>query len=163
MSSSASGCPSAAMASSSSSIASTPEIEQNATTAHYKLMLVVAAPEQMLQMCQFTTQTSGMVMVQGAMSNMTTNMSSSMGEYHLVVHVYDITTGATVVPPLSSVSITATNSAGMGMSVPVVEMFDAGQGPASMHYGNNVALAPGKYTVMVTVMGEEATFNVTLS
>lgn len=138
-------------------------ISQNATTTDYKLMLVVAPPEQMLEMCQFTNQTSGMVMVAGNMSSMASNMSSSMDMFHLVVHVYDKSTGATVIPPVGDVSITVTNPSGASMSVPIVEMFDAGEGVASMHYGNNVSLAAGAYTVTVTVMGESASFDVTLS
>jgi hypothetical protein len=53
-------------------------------------------------------------------------------------------------------------TADRAMAVPVVEMQAVGKGPASTHDGNNVTLAPGTYTVTVTVNGgPPATFTVT--
>ena len=39
-------------------------------------------------------------------------------------------------------------------------MYDATVGLQDMHYGNNISLGPGIYTVTVTVDGEQATFAV---
>ncbi len=39
-------------------------------------------------------------------------------------------------------------------------MYDPTAGIQDMHYGNNIALGPGTYTVTVTVDGEQATFAV---
>ena len=156
-----SGC--ATMSSSMSSNNGAASLVRNATTADYKLTLEISPPEQMLELCQYSTQTEGMVMLQVPMSNTSSSMSSSTQDYHVELHVYDIATGATVILPLSSVSISMTNSSGMATIFPIVEMFDAGQEPTTMHFGNNVDLSPGNYTVAVGVAGEQATFTVTLT
>lgn len=136
-------------------------IELNASMVNYKMMLEVGAPENMLLMCQVTNSTmAGEVMVAGQMSVI--NMSMTSNTYHLEVHIFDIKTGAVVVVPVDSVSITVTNSSGMSMSVPVAEMFGAMEGLTDTHYGNNVQLMPGSYTVAVNIEGERASFNITI-
>lgn len=139
------------------------QIVQNATTADYKITLVIGPPQNMMTLCQDTASASGMVMVQGTMMAMASSTMSGTSDYHFQAHVYDISTGAPVLPPTSSVTIIVTGSSGLATSIPVAEMFDATQGPQSMHYGNEVQLTPGKYAVTVGVAGETAEFNVTLS
>lgn len=48
-------------------------------------------------------------------------------------------------------------------TLPVARMHEAGKGPATTHFGNNVYLAPGQYEAQVQVNGSgEATFHFTL-
>ena len=135
-------------------------IIQNATTADYKIELGIGPTANMLMMCQVTSSTtSGEVMVASQMSP----MSMTGNTYHLELHVYDINTGAAEVVPINSVGITVTNSSGTTTTIPVAEMFDIGQGPTDFHYGNNVQLTAGTYTVDSNIGSENASFNVTIS
>jgi hypothetical protein len=135
-------------------------IIQNATTADYKIELGIGPTANMLMMCQVTSSTtSGEVMVASQMSP----MSMTGNTYHLELHVYDIKTGAAEVVPINSVGITVTNSSGTKTTIPVAEMFDIGQGPTDFHYGNNVQLIAGNYTVDTNIGSENASFNVTIS
>ena len=105
----------------------------------------------MLMMGQVTSSiTSGEVMVCGQM-----NPISMIGHtYHLELYIFDIKTGATEVVPTSSVHITVTSPSGTKTTIPISEMFDIGQGPTDLHYGNNVELAPGtlSFTTAVKVI-----------
>ncbi len=47
--------------------------------------------------------------------------------------------------------------------LPVVRMHEAGKGMDTTHFGNNVKLAPGDYEVRVTVDGNPATFQISVS
>jgi hypothetical protein len=135
-------------------------IIQNATTADYKIELGIGPTANMLMMCQVTSSTtSGEVMVASQMSP----MSMTGNTYHLELHVYNINTGAAEVVPINSVGITVTNSSGTTTTIPVAEMFDIGQGPTDFHYGNNVQLTAGTYTVDSNIGSENASFNVTIS
>jgi hypothetical protein len=135
-------------------------IIQNATTADYKIELGIGPTANMLMMCQVTSSaTSGEVMIAGQMSP----MSMTGNTYHLELHVYNIKTGTAEVVPIDSVGITVTNSSGTKTTIPVAEMFDIGQGPTDFHYGNNVQLTAGTYTVDSNIGSENASFNVTIS
>jgi hypothetical protein len=135
-------------------------IIQNATTADYRIELGIGPTADMLMMCQVTSSTtSGEVMVASQMSP----MSMTGNTYHLELHVYNIKTGAAEVVPINSVGITVTNSSGTTTTIPVAEMFDIGQGPTDFHYGNNVQLTAGTYTVDSNIGSENASFNVTIS
>jgi hypothetical protein len=135
-------------------------IIQNATTADYRIELGIGPTANMLMMCQVTSSTtSGEVMVASQMSP----MSMTGNTYHLELHVYNIKTGAAEVVPISSVGIIVTNSSGTKTTIPVAEMFDIGQGPTDFHYGNNVQLTAGNYTVDTNIGSENASFNVTIS
>jgi hypothetical protein len=138
-------------------------IIQNTTTADYKLMLQLGSPETMLAMCQVTDSTiSGEVMVSGQMiDDMSTTMKST--PYHLELHVYDIKTGATVALPVHEIRITITNSSGMSSIIPIAEMFGVHGGLTDLHYGNNVHLVSGSYTIRVSVAGEKASFPTSIS
>jgi len=133
-------------------------IQQNATTADYKLQLIVGPPAQMLTTSQTATATAGEVMVGGEMVSMTMGMA---GVYHLEVHVYNLMSGAVVTD--KNVTIRIVNDAThQTMNVPIVVMYDMMVGVSDTHFGNNVSLAPGNYAVIVSVAGETTTFNITI-
>jgi hypothetical protein len=135
-------------------------IIQNATTADYRIELGIGPTANMLMMCQVTSSaTSGEVMVAGQMSP----MSMTGNTYHLELHVYNIKTGAAEVVPIDSISITVTSTTGTKTTIPIAEMFDISQGPTDFHYGNNVQLAAGNYTVDTKIGSEKALFKVLIS
>ncbi len=130
-------------------------IIQNATTADYRIELGIGPTANMLMMCQVTSSaTSG-----GQMSP----MSMTGNTYHLELHVYNIKTGAAEVVPIDSVGITVTSPSGTKTTIPIAEMFDISQGPTDFHYGNNVQLTAGNYTVDTNIGSEKALFNVLIS
>jgi len=132
-------------------------VSQTQTAGAYRLVLNLMPAEPFVS--ADAKANSGMVAIAGAAPVQPT--SASHPNHHLVVHVYradgTAVAGATV-------SMTVTGTDAVALHVPVVEMQMAGKGPGSTHYGNNVALAPGSYTVEVTVGdGPAATFQITVT
>jgi len=108
----------------------------------------------MLTMDEAKTATSGEVMVSGETAMTTSGMSPN---HHLEVQINDARNGNLITD--KTVSIQITNDATMEVqNVPIAVMYGVAEGPSDTHYGNNVTLMPGKYTVLVTVAGETATF-----
>ncbi len=93
--------------------------------------------------------------------------ADSHPNHHLVVHVFDKPTGKVVSDATVTMSFVALdakgNPTGTPSDVPVVIMQAVGKGPASTHYGNNVTMPAGRYSVSVTVNGQKAVFAVTAS
>ena len=114
----------------------------------------------MLMMCQVTSSApSGEVMVAGQMSP----MSMTGNTYHLELHVYNIKTGATEVVPIDTVGVIVTSPSRTKTNIPISEMFDISQGATDFHYGNNLQLTAGNYTVYTNVGSERALFNFPIS
>jgi hypothetical protein len=89
--------------------------------------------------------------------------------HHLVVHVFQKTTGKAITNAKVALMVQALDSkgqpAGNVMEVPVVRMQMintagmAGMGSAeTTHYGNNVSLPPGDYRVEAVANGHRARF-----
>jgi hypothetical protein len=93
--------------------------------------------------------------------------ADSHPNHHLIVHVFDQQSGKAVTDAtvtMSAVPVDAKGKPiGTPIDVPVVVMQAIGHGPASTHYGNNVTMPPGHYSVAVTVNGQKAIFAVTVS
>ena len=135
-------------------------MQQNATTQDYRVALRLGPPAQMISINQTLTAISGEVMVSGQISNVTSmNMTD---RYQLEVHVYNITSGAVVTAQNVTIQI-VNHATNQSLTVPVIMMYDVKAGPADTHFGNNVSLQPGSYTVIVNINGEKATFNLTVS
>ena len=135
-------------------------IVQKAQTVHYRLVLQVGPTEKMYSKAEAAKMhpTSGEVMAGGAMS-MAESMNMDMR--HLEVQVISRATGKVVTT--AKVSITVTNSATKkSTEVPVAAMYGVKEGPSDWHYGNNLAMPPGLYTVLVALNGEHAVFLVTI-
>jgi hypothetical protein len=90
--------------------------------------------------------------------------ADSHPNHHLIVHVFDKQTGKVVADATVTMSFAALdgkgNPAGTPTEVAVVVMQAIGKGPASTHYGNNVTMPAGHYSVNVTVNGKKAVFAV---
>jgi hypothetical protein len=93
--------------------------------------------------------------------------AASHPNHHLVVHLFDkktrqAVTDATVTMHFASLD-RKSNLGGAPIEVPVVVMQAIGKGPSSTHYGNNVTMPAGRYKVTVSVNGQTAVFDVTVS
>ncbi|MGB6985661.1 MAG: hypothetical protein WBD74_06770 [Candidatus Aquilonibacter sp.] len=84
--------------------------------------------------------------------------AASHPNHHLIVHVYDAASGKAITD--ATVTISYSQGTSPAHSLPIVEMQAIGKGPQSTHYGNNLTLPDGTYTVTVTANGNTATFNV---
>jgi hypothetical protein len=93
--------------------------------------------------------------------------ADSHPNHHLVVHVFDKKSGKAVTDATVTMSLVPLDakgrSSGAASDVPVVVMQAVGKGPTSTHYGNNVAMPAGRYSVTVTVNGQKAVFAVAAS
>ncbi len=135
-------------------------LKQNATTQDYHLTLQLGPPAQMLSMNQTVTATVGEVMVSGQASN-TTSMNTT-DTYLLEVHVYNITSGTVVTNQNVSIQI-INHTTNQTLTIPVIAMYDLKIGPSDTHFGNNITLPAGSYTIIVNVAGETAKFNINVN
>ncbi len=127
------------------------------TTQDYSLTLRLGPLQQMLTPDQAQGATAGEVMVSGEMAM--TGMGGRAANYHLELAVYDIKSGAVITDKSVVINLTSV-STGEQQTVPIAMMYDVHEGRSDTHFGNNVALAPGNYTVDVAVAGEKGTFNI---
>jgi hypothetical protein len=136
-------------------------VTKSATAGAYKLVLTIGPMEQMLTPSQAKEMhaRSGEVMVGGSMEM--GGMGAAMPNHHLEVHVYSRSTGKTLSNAMVAISI-ATPAGKVLLHVPVAMMYGIKEGMADFHYGNNVALKPGHYHVLVQVDKTSAVFDVTL-
>ena len=99
-------------------------------------------------------------MVSGEMSMM--GMSMDMGDTrHLEVHVFTLDKGEIVADAKVAIAVTSTNPKKVE-DVSVAKMYGVKEGRSDTHYGNDVSLPPGSYTVVVIVNGEKAEFTVAI-
>jgi hypothetical protein len=145
---------------------------QVGSTTSYNLSVVIGSIQAMFTPAQVASQhpKTGEVMFSGQMT-MPPGMDPStvdMGNMpsmnippewrHLEAHIYDKKTGD-VVKTLTPV-ITLTNKfTGMTRPISMVTMQGVIEGPGDFHYGNNVDLPTGQYTVTVAVGSESANFD----
>ncbi len=125
----------------------------------FKLTLAVGPAQVMYTGAEAAAQKPkhGYVTVFGGRSNIPPGQPAP-GDHHIRLHVYDAVT--TEVVANAQVFISITDPSGKVTAVPVITMQDILVGHRDFHYGNNVTLAPGSYTVEVTVNGQRATFRV---
>ena len=90
--------------------------------------------------------------------------AASRPNHHLIVHVFDAKTGKPITNAKVSMSFQLLDNKGLPngavVDVPVVVMQAIGQGPKSTHYGNNVEMPNGAYTIAVTVNGKKTKFKI---
>ncbi|HTZ53685.1 MAG TPA: hypothetical protein VMB20_01375 [Candidatus Acidoferrum sp.] len=124
----------------------------------YKLVLQLLPAEPFYTQSQYAKEhpKDGMLIVGGATP--VAPDAPSHPNHHLIVHVYDAASGKALTN--ATVTISYAQGSGAAHSLPIVEMQAIGKGPQSTHYGNNVNLPDGTYTITVTANGNTATFNV---
>jgi hypothetical protein len=141
-------------------------LTQEVRTAHYRLELMLGPAEKMFSPAEAAAQhpTTGEVMFGDAsMVGMPmAMMSMAPGEMrHLEVHVFSLDKGQIVTDAKVAIEVTGANPKRVE-DVAVTKMYGVKEGPADTHYGNNVSLHPGNYTVEITVNGEKAEFAVVI-
>jgi hypothetical protein len=145
---------------------------QVGSTTSYNLSVVIGSIQAMFTPAQVASQhpKTGEVMFSGQMT-MPPGMDPStvdMGNMpsmnippewrHLEAHIYDKKTGD-VVKTLTPVITLTNKSTGMTRPISMVTMQGVIEGPGDFHYGNNVDLPTGQYTVTVAVGSESANFD----
>jgi hypothetical protein len=87
--------------------------------------------------------------------------------HHLVVHIFDAKTGKAITTAKASINFQQLDAKrkpiGDSVNVPMVMMQAIGKGPESTHYGNNVIMPAGYYSITVVVNGKKVVFQVMLS
>jgi hypothetical protein len=133
------------------------------STATYNLVAEIGGLQAMYTPAQAASQRprSGEEMFGGSMVMPADTTSPSPDWHHLEVHVFDKKTGDTVKTTTPVISVT-NNATGQTLRVPIVVMQGIVEGPSDYHYGNNVDLAKGDYTVTVVIGSESANFDFSL-
>ena len=84
--------------------------------------------------------------------------ADSHPNHHLIVHIFDKQTGKVVADATVTMSFVAVDGKGKPAGTPnevaVVMMQAIGKGSTSTHYGNNVTMPAGHYSVIVNVNGK---------
>jgi len=143
-------------------------VKQEALTPHYRLVLQIGPTETMYTATEARMRhpTSGEIMVGGQMTDEIVGMAHrSNGKpdpdrRHVELHVYSRATGKIVVEAHVTIAVAGTDK--KSLSLPIARMYGIDEGPDDMHYGNNVVLRPGTYSVRAAVNGERARFTVSL-
>jgi hypothetical protein len=131
-----------------------------ATTASYNLVAEVGALQAMYTPAQASSQhpKTGEVMFGGTMTMPSDTSNISPDWHHLEVHIFDKKTG-NVVKTVTPVLTVANDATEKTQQVPIVVMQGIVEGPSDYHYGNNVDLPKGNYTVTVVIGSETANFD----
>lgn len=141
-----------------------PVVRQGQTT-HYRLALQIGPQETMYSKADAAKMhpASGEIMAGGTMSGgsmpMAAGGGTAMSTRHLEVHVTSRATGKVVTDAACRITVT-NDTTKKTETIPVAMMYGIKEGPADWHYGNNVSMSPGPYTVAVMVNGEKTVFHV---
>jgi hypothetical protein len=133
-------------------------IEQSAKTATYEVALAIGPIEKMLTPEEAKTATEGEVMTGG---DMAMDMPDMPLTHHVEVSVKDLKSGAVITDKPVTIQVTD-DATKQVTNIPIATMYGFDEGVAGTHFGNNVMLSPGNYTIAVTVGDETATFQVAI-
>ena len=135
-------------------------------TRRYRLDLQAGPTETMYTLAEAKAKhpPSGEIMLSGKMAGEMPDMGHtkagmmSMSDVrHVELHVYDRDTGKPVSD--ARVAITLAGADRKRRAVPIARMYDVEEGLHDVHYGNNVALSAGTYTVDAAANGEHVRFS----
>jgi hypothetical protein len=130
-----------------------------------ELHILAAEPFFTADEIAFSHVKEGMLIIGGAKPIATD--AASHPNHHLVVHVFDAKTGKAITDALVSMNIQLLDDKGRPngavVDVPVVVMQAIGKGPQSTHYGNNVVMPNGSYSIAVTVNGMKTDLRMVVS
>ena len=134
-----------------------------ATTASYNLVAEIGGLQAMYTPAQVSSQhpKTGEVMFGGTMTMPPDIANASPDWHHLEIHVFDKKTG-NVIKTANPVLTVKNDATGQTIQVPIVVMQGIVEGPNDIHYGNNVDLPKGEYTVTVVIGSETASFDFNL-
>jgi hypothetical protein len=130
------------------------------STSTYNLVTEIGGLQAMYTPAQAASQhpKSGEEMFGGTMVMPSDTTNPSPDWHHLEVHVFDRKTGDVAKSTSPVISVT-NRSTGQLQQVPIVVMQGIVEGPGDYHYGNNVDLPKGEYTVTVVIGSETANFD----
>ena len=108
---------------------------------------------------------SGMLIISGA--EPLSLEANTHPNHHLVVHIFDAKTNKALTDAKVSMNFQQLDAKGKLIgtptNVPIVVMQAIGKGVESTHYGNNVVMPAGSYSVSVVVNNKQTDFQVMLS
>jgi hypothetical protein len=136
-------------------------LEQSQTTATYKLDIDIGPVATMLMPAQAAGAKEGEVMVPMPGMPMPAMGMTDQGQAvnrHLEVHLFNKASGAVITDQVPTITITNQATGSSRQVSPVHAMYDVAVGQSDLHFGNNVYLPDGTYTVTVAVGGETAQF-----
>jgi hypothetical protein len=130
------------------------------STSTYNLVTEIGGLQAMYTPAQASSQhpKSGELMFSGSMTMPSNTANVSPGWHHLEVHIFDRKTG-NVVKTVTPVITVTNKTTGQSQPIPLVVMQGIVEGPGDYHYGNNVDLSKGQYTVTVVIESETANFD----
>lgn len=137
------------------------ETEQTQTTAHYKITLTFGATATMLTPDQAAGAKEGEVMVEMpgmAMPAMSMTDGGQPINHHLEIAVADKSSGAVIANQIPAITIKNDMTGAIRTLDAVMAMYDVQVGKDDIHFGNNLYLADGTYTITAVVNGETASF-----
>jgi len=135
-------------------------LQRDQITAHYKVSLEIGNVVTMLMPDQAAGAKEGEVMVHMPGTRMVTDMTDQGKpvNHHLEVHIYEKSDGARVTKIIPRVAITNQGTGKSRSLTSMAPMYDVKEGEKDLHFGSNLYLPEGKYTVAVTVGNEKAIF-----
>jgi hypothetical protein len=142
-------------------------IVKKATANGMRIELNILSPEPFYTTEEVATKKikEGMLIIGGA--EPVPPEANSHPNHHLVVHIFDAKTGKAITTAKVSMSFQQLdekgNMVGKSVKVPIAIMQAIGKGVESTHYGNNVVMPDGSYSVTVVANGKKVDFKVTLS
>lgn len=121
----------------------------------------VGGMEPMLMEDQAAGATEGEIMP--SMAGMEMPMMTMMDQghpvnHHLEAHLYNAATGEPIMDQVPTISVRNQATGEEHMVADVVPMYGAEEGLSDWHYGNNVYLPDGLYTITVSVGGQTSVF-----
>jgi hypothetical protein len=130
-----------------------------ATTASYNLVAEVGPIPVMYTPAQVASQhpKSGEEMFGGQMAG-PSGTTSAADWRHVEVHIFDKRTG-NVVKTANPMLTVKNNATGQVQPVPIVAMQGIVEGPGDYHYGNNLEMPKGNYTMTAVIGSETASFD----
>ena len=142
-------------------------VVKTATVGGMRIELNILSAEPFFTADEVTTQKvqEGMLIISGA--EPLSLEAKIRPNRHLVVHIFDAKTAKAITTAKVSMNFQQLDAkgrpSGNSVNVPVVIMQVIGKGLESTHYGNNVVMPAGSYSVTVVANGKKVGFQVKLS
>jgi hypothetical protein len=134
--------------------------ELTQTTGHYRITLEIGPVVTMLMPEQAAGAKEGEVMVHmpGTRMVMGVTDQGKPVNHHLEVHIFDNTTGTLATKAIPKIMITNQGTGKSRSLASITAMYDVKESQKDLHFGSNLFLPDGKYTVLVVVGNEKAIF-----